>query len=398
MNIDDILYQMKITGSSFEKEKLKKIKLELQKYIDKDYSNEEIINIISYELKDKTEAFLYDEHKIISGINASIFVNPNYILNVIGGSKSRKEFQAISEDTLFDIASITKLYTGLLVMKLEDLDLINLKKPIIDITNSFKLDNYTIEDLINMRGIILTPKRIANCNNTKEALEVLKQIYIENSDKDIYNYTDMGLIILGYMLEEILDMDYNTIFTKYLKEPLSLRATYFPNSNITGNGKQNQKPNDPKATILNQPIASAGLFTNSLDLINLSRHLFSFDYLSWDYLKKFCFYRTEKPKGIFGSYTHHPLGLKKTYVPNEYSKYSFAYEGFTGSVVVFDLINQIHNNILVNAIYDNTLLKSPTFNQAFAIYQQDITEISLKLLVIDRYFEDNQSFVKKIKI
>ena len=69
-------------------------------------------------------------------------------------------------------------------------------------------------------------------------------------------------------------------------------------------------------------------------------------------------------KGNLGIYVKHPLGFAKTYTPSEFSIGSFSYQGYTGSVAIFDPNNLIHKNILVNDIYesDNEYLKQITIN------------------------------------
>lgn len=398
MEIDDALKSLISSGSKFDLEKLKIIRKELQKYINKDYCLDEVINLVALEIKEKTEEFLYSENKSIAGISTSIFLSPNYHINIMGGSKKWSVFDEIDNNTLFDIASITKLYTGLLVMRLRRLNLIDTSRLVNELTCNFDLKDYSLDDIINMSGIILTPKRLDKCSSKKEVMDTLKHIYVSCNDKSIYNYTDMGLIVLTFILEEIFNMNYIDILDKYLINPLGLRATYFPKTNITGNGRRDNKPNDPKANILNKPIASAGIFTNSEDLVNLSKQIFLEEYFAFDDLKSFCINKTSKAKAAFGSFTHSPFGISKTYVPDEYSKDSFAFEGFTGSITVFDLINKIHNNILVNAVYEDTLIKSPMFRKDIASYQEDVTKASIKIYVMDKYFNDNKSFLKKIKI
>ncbi|MBE6144134.1 MAG: beta-lactamase family protein [Firmicutes bacterium] len=378
-------------------EQLKKIRLELQKYINKDYSFNSVMEIILKELKEQSEQILYNYKQIVSGLSSSVFVNGHYI-NIIGGNKKRGVQDKIDEQTLFDIASITKMYMGLLIMKLKEMGLIDTAKKINELTKTFSLPNYSVDDLIHMRGIIVTPIRLDRCENSKQALNILKKTYVEDENKSIYTYTDIGLIILTYILEEIMNMKYSEILDKYLLSPLGLSATYHPNFNVTGNGRKDNKPNDPKANILKHENGSAGLFINSNDLILLSKHLFDGKYLSLETLKQFCWNNESNSKGIFGCYTYHKQGLEKTYVPGLYSKDSFAFEGYTGSVVVFDLINKIHNNILVNTMFENTLEKHPLYNRALRSYQEVLSEASIKICALEKIFEEPQSFVKKIKI
>ena len=55
------------------------------------------------------------------------------------------------------------------------------------------------------------------------------------------------------------------------------------------------------------------------------------------------------------------LNNKSSYVPDLFSKYSIAHQGYTGSIVVFDLFTKVHFSILVDAIDKKTNVKSENF-------------------------------------
>ena len=396
MKIEEIVSKLIKNGSVFDVENLNRVIKQLSCYIVRDYSYEEINDLLSLEFQTKTGEFLCDRNKIIAGISTSIFLHPKTEINVIGGNLRNNQPDKIDEDTLFDVASITKLYFGLLIMRLNFLGLINMDKLINDLTNNFDLPNYTANDLVNMRGVIKTLKRIDKCDTEEEAFKALKEIYVEDDNKNIYNYTDMGVIVLTYILEELFRMSYEDLLGKFVLDPLRLRATYHPSGNITGNGRANLKAHDPKVNVLNRALGHAGIFVNGSDLVQLSRGIFDEKILPIEEVKWLCENRSGYNRGMFGAFVHHPNGLINTYVPNEYSFDSFAYEGFTGSIVVFDLLNQIHNSILVNAIDEETMLKSPQYREMISKYQEALTEETLKFFIIDRYFSTNAGFVKKL--
>lgn len=390
MNLESIFDKLKVDGSKFSVEELRKLKEELEYYLKKDYSKEEISLKIAYDVKEKTEELLYNEHEVISGISTLISIYDSSRIDVIGGKK-------IDENTFFDVASITKLYMGLLVLRLNFLGLLDLNTKINDITDKFDLPNYTINDIINMKGIIETKKRVDACSNEKEAFNALKNIHVVDNDKSIYNYTDIGIIALTYILEDLFGCSYEELLDKYVLKPLDLDASYKPKNNVVGNGYKDKLPHDPKARILNRPLGSAGIFTSNHDFLMLNQKIAENKEL-YDLCLNFCARKGKKPKGLFGSYTKDPLGLIKTYIPNEYSKDTFSFEGYTGSIVIFDLINKMCNGILVDAISYDTLLKHPSLINYLNDYQQALAHNSIKLLVIDKCYKEEKNFVKKIKI
>lgn len=390
MNLESIFDKLKVDGSKFSVQELKALKKELVYYLKRDYSKEELSNKIANDVKEKTEELLYNEKEVISGISTLISIYDSSRIDIVGGKN-------INDNTLFDVASITKLYVGLLVLRLSEFGLLDLNAKINDITDKFNLPDYTINDIINMKGIIKTKKRIDKCLTDKDAFNALKEIYIADNNKDIYNYTDIGLIALTYILEDLFKDSYENLLDKYVLKPLGLCASYCPQDKVVGNGYNDSLPHDPKARILNRPLASAGLFTNNHDFFMLNQKIAESKDLS-DICSQFCIRKGDGPKGMFGSYTCHPLGLTKTYIPNEYSNRSFSFEGYTGSIVIFDLINKLCNGILVDAISYDTLLKHPQLVDCLNEYQQNLAISSIKLLVIDKCCKEEKNFVKRIKI
>ncbi len=91
-----------------------------EKIVRNDYSLEDSLNSLASNIKQLTEEFLHSKNDFgtsyVSGISSCIYLpdfsnNGEYKLKIIGGSKSRNIDLPIDEDTLFDVASITKVYT-----------------------------------------------------------------------------------------------------------------------------------------------------------------------------------------------------------------------------------------------------------------------------------------------
>jgi len=128
MKVEEIVSRLIESGSKFNDKRLEKIIKQLEHYINGDYSYEEISEYLAKNLQEKTGEFLYDKNQIITGISTSVFLNPGIEVNIIGGNLRKNQSEKIDENTLFDIASITKLYFGLLIMYLNLLGIIDRKE------------------------------------------------------------------------------------------------------------------------------------------------------------------------------------------------------------------------------------------------------------------------------
>ena len=121
-DLDEIIEKLKRNGSTFNSDVLKQIKEEVIKSLKKDESISEILIELTKELEEKINEFINHTNRVISGLATCIYI-PNldgsYSITVYGGKNGYdKNDYDIDEKTIFDLASITKLYTFLLALKL----------------------------------------------------------------------------------------------------------------------------------------------------------------------------------------------------------------------------------------------------------------------------------------
>ncbi len=401
-DLDEIIEKLKRNGSTFNSDVLKQIKEEVIKSLKKDESISEILIELTKELEEKINEFINHTNRVISGLATCIYI-PNldgsYSITVYGGKNGYdKNDYDIDEKTIFDLASITKLYTFLLALKLIENGYLRREDEISKLDERFSsLKNYTVEDVLKMSGVIKTKGLIISGKDKEEAMNILKTTYIEDEDKTKNNYTDLGFIILSKVIEQIVSskcgkvMSFNEIMNEYLLKPWGLNETmFYPSKNffhIAGNGNSDGTVHDPKAKILGGSVGSAGLFATSHDLKCLSDHLFKVENVNYAKLAGSVIFSNSN-KGYAGIYQKHPLGLEKSFVPNEYAKGSFASQGFTGSVAIFDIQNKIHNHILVNSIKEGEIKKPEGYMNALTIYQIILTQITLKMYLSTKYYQN----------
>lgn len=401
--IEQIIEQLVSNGSTFDSESLKRIKQVVETEIKKDQSIEDCLKDLTVELENCSSQFLHHTDEIVSGLSSCIYLpNPDgsYSLTVFGGKTAYDENgKEISEKTIFDIASITKLYTFILTSKLIEQGFLKKTDKISELDSRFTaLDDYTVEDIFKMAGEIRTDGRVTDGKNYEEAFKILQTTYVANKDRSFNNYTDLGFVVLSKVLEKIVseklgkEIKFDEIMNEYLLKPWNLEGTVFhPNKevyDIAGNGNQEGLVHDPKARLLGGAVGAAGLFATSESLKKLADHLFAVQNVNYSKLAGTIIYPESKQchKGIAGLYQKHPMGLDKTYVPNEYATGSFAHQGFTGAIAVFDPTNKIHNNILVNAIKEGEAKKPDGFLDVNEVYQMMVTEVTMKAYLLNQYY------------
>lgn len=261
-NIDNILNQLINRGCEIEY--LKELRCKTLEIVKNKINFNNIMNDIAEDIKNETKKFLNSKNEYninyVSGISSCIYFpdfsnNCEYKLKVIGGSRYRDIDLKIDENTMFDVASITKLYTLILLFKLEEWGYINLNDKIKDVNPKFSgLEDFTFNDLIRLHGELKTIGNIVEAKTKEEAYEILKTLYLVSNTREENKYTDFGAIVISDTIEKIvsekigLNFTFKEIMEKFLLIPLGLNQTKFnPNiDNLSGNGNKLKLVHDPK--------------------------------------------------------------------------------------------------------------------------------------------------------
>ena len=409
--IDLILEDLVKKGS--DKKEIEKLRPKCIELLKHDRSYDEILEEGAYKVSWDTADLLWDTNKYgkqyLQGISSTICLGDDNCINILDGYRDQYQDYDIDENTLFDVASITKLFTLILAYECETLGL-DLNIPVKALNPDYDLGDFTLNDLIRMCGDIATDGRINDAHSVEEAYEILKTAHLVSDNRNENKYTDIGAMIIGETLVKVLNStrakNYNLQewMNELIFKPLNMKHTTFnpKGTNITGCGNRFEV-HDPKARALGGIAGHAGIFTNGEDLAKLANGLFKI-YHNIDRpieLTKEHIYRMGEitfpnakqcNKGNLGLYVKHPDGFARTFTPSIFAKGSFSHQGWTGSLATFDPVNQIHQSILVNAIYetDNKELtrndKPVGFGGRFDQYLDQLTTNTMLLYVAKEYY------------
>ena len=174
--LETIINNLKKNGSTFNSEELKKIRKELEQELKKDYGIQEDLKTLTRKLEEYSYEFLGSTNQVISGLTSCIYLpNPdgNYSITIFGGTTDYDGKIKIDEKTIFDLASITKLYTFILTLSLIEKGYLKKEDKIKDLDSRFAaLEEYTVENILKMSGTILTDERITVASTLEEAFKI----------------------------------------------------------------------------------------------------------------------------------------------------------------------------------------------------------------------------------
>ena len=293
----------------------------------------------------------------------------------------------VSAETLCDLASVTKLFTGITAMRLWEKGRLDLAMPVAAADDRFsKLTDTTLDQLMGFEQMLRTPERI---DAQPDRDSGLAQLYAAEAfpHSGTRYYSDIHAMVLGKVLERLtglslyelirqeilLPLDMNQTYAKIPAEQLSRCACYDLEHRIEGDqwicrrGILPGMPHDPKARLISphgeKLCGHAGLFSTLEDLRRLCLGLLSGSVLKKETLRKMA--RNRMGRRLEGGgwtqylgtmcYIRHPCQYYSE-VPDYMSAAAISMGGFTGNHLSFDpetgrwavfLGNRVQNRLTV---------------------------------------------------
>jgi len=176
---------------------------------------------------------LVDERKIISGIAVSYgdrtrgeaFCRGNLREVRLENDAFVPDMAPLETDSVFDLASVTKLFTCIAVLQLMERGKLLLDQTVGSVDKRFShIQDVSIEDLLCFRAQLQTTARMDAASSADEAEQLLFDIRLGPPAVRKF-YTDMGSMVLKYIVESASD----TLFWDFLREnivrPLGMTRT-----------------------------------------------------------------------------------------------------------------------------------------------------------------------------
>ena len=209
-------------------------------------------------LKNATEIYKEDQMQVLNNENVEI---PGMSLAVdVNDMKVRlnegyidvAKTKPMCPQAIFDIASITKDFTLTINDYLIKEGYYNLDSKIVELDPGFKSlpADLTVRELVNFSVAFNPDGYYVKEKNSEDATKLLKE-NIKVTTRDIYNYNDYGMMILGKVMENVTGKSYDELFKHYINDTLQVDGVYTRLDKIQ------------KALFTGTPNASLGLVNDS---------------------------------------------------------------------------------------------------------------------------------------
>jgi len=323
------------------------------------------------------------------------FVRESHIMNCLSvafgtGEKATLLYENAEENTVFDLASLTKLFTLIAVMQLVEGGKLRLSDAP---PRFFNLKDNTIEQILSYQVNLVSDGRVDAAESREEALKRLFATKAQPQTGGRF-YSDMHAMVLKYAVEEAADMAFFDYIAKYILAPCDMRSTYaavpdamlpftqsYDKEHRIENGRYILRegiaigmPHDPKAALLSPRgedlCGHAGLFSILPDMAKLCQGILAGKLLSEESLAAIAVNRTGE--GVDKQYLGYIVYVKH---PNQYfsevpvymSHSAFGLSGFTGNHISIDPAMGLFNVFLGNRCLNRLTTLIPSDPVSFGL-------------------------------
>ncbi|UAL47345.1 beta-lactamase family protein [Sutcliffiella horikoshii] len=268
----------------------------------------------------------------------------------------------VKENTLFDVASLTKvvatLPASLLLLSRGDL---HLEKQVQHYLPEFRHKKVKVEDLLTHRSGLPPDLPYVARDGQRDVMDGIYRTELRQDPGISVAYSDLGMILLGKIIEKTAGQPLDTFTNEHIFTPWGLHNTGYklpPNMKAFSSSTEKfgahyiqGEVHDEKALHLGGVSGSAGLFSTAKDIAKFAEHFL---------------YPEEQdviPPALMRMATLHKqsnrgLGFEVWNVEGDplscgqsWPKGSFGHTGFTGTSVWIDPQNELIVAFLTNAVH-----------------------------------------------
>jgi len=191
--------------------------------------------------------------------------------------------QPMRPDTIFDLASVTKIFTATAAMILVEEGRLDLDAPVAKYIPEFAAngkETVTVRQLLtHTSGFRPGIPLYQMGNNREERLQIVFQYPLDHAPGSKYVYSDLNMIVMGALVERISGKRLDAFVRERITKPLGMHDTFYnPPAHLkhriaateyqpwTGRGMVWGEVHDENAHALDGVAGHAGLFSTAHDL------------------------------------------------------------------------------------------------------------------------------------
>jgi len=290
---------------------------------------------------------------------------------VLGWRATVPNPELMTADTIFDIASLTKVIaTAPAILKLWEMGKVDLNAPLGQYLKEF--NTAAFQDVTVMRllthsaGMNDLPSREAMAKGFPEAARLQAKAGLAVAPGGAFLYSDTGFILLGELVRRVSGEALDNFARKQFYAPLGMRDTAFapppawrkriaPTEAVNNQGPLRGVVHDGNARLLNGVAGHAGMFSTASDLSRFCRMLLAGGQLGGKrYLKEATVRAMFAPHEIGESTRALGWDISSPYARTlgaYFPRGSVGHTGFTGTAIWMDPATQVYMILLANRVH-----------------------------------------------
>ncbi|CAM6053615.1 unnamed protein product [Sphagnum tenellum] len=332
---------------------------------------------------------------------AGVFQSPGPFLIAACGLRSLiPQAQRMLEDTVFDLASVTKVFaTAPLVAKLVERRWLSWDTPVSAILSDYpKVILRSATCSLIRQGCLHVVPIGKSCGRKQEGQAQLEHlspevrqawmrqlVYKEPLEARVGErcvYSDLSFMLLGYVIEELTSLPLDQAVRKWVWEPMGIKHAAFRRSDRPLSLSQVEKyaateNSFTRGRILQAEVdddncwamggygGHAGAFAQASDLLKFARSLIQGEYLTSETLRVM-WQRVSEPEACERTLGWDTPSLLGSSLGNQWSRQSVGHLGFTGTALWIDREARLAVTLLSNRVHPSrSNLKIKAFRPQF---------------------------------
>ncbi len=194
------------------------------------------------------------------------------------GYADRERLAPTTTDTVYTVSSLTKLFTATAVMQLVEEGKVDLDAPVSRYLPEFQIKNrFPGSDPITVRMLMTHHSGLPSdwgyglfCKapmSFRSIVDYLKDNYLSYPPNYILNYSNIGVDLLGLVIEKASGMEYKDFVEERLFDPLGMTRSWFPTAAGVRPGVSRSYHRGREATeFVPRDLPSTSLYTSGRDL------------------------------------------------------------------------------------------------------------------------------------
>ncbi len=205
------------------------------------------------------------------------------------GSAVVDKKRPVTPETTFRIGSVTKQFTAAAILNLQEDGKLSLDDPLTKYVPDFpRGENVTIHHLLTHTSGIHSYTntldfldKVVNATTPGEMIETIKDLGYDFSPGEQWLYNNSGYYLLGYIIEKVSGLDYDTFLKQTFFKPLEMKETgvYTPDVKFRDEATGYAFENGAVEVAMDWDMSHAGgagnLYSNVLDLYKWNEAVFN---------------------------------------------------------------------------------------------------------------------------